>query len=190
MVATVTVYNADAGEERRDDWGTPDWLFNWCVDVWGPFDRDVAASADNAKCRDFIDAEEDGLLCDWGRNSWCNPPFNLVTEFTERAALVVELSHACSLLVLPASTDLAWFHANVLHGAAELVFLRGRVSFVLEGREVQGNNAGTMLAYYAPWALRSPPRVHSVSTRDIKRGLHGAWARHDLPRQMGFRIAR
>ena len=31
----MTVYNADAGENRRDDWGTPDWLYEWCSVVWG-----------------------------------------------------------------------------------------------------------------------------------------------------------
>ena len=48
-VRSMTVYNADAGENRRDDWGTPDWLYQWCSVVWGPFDLDVAASAENTK---------------------------------------------------------------------------------------------------------------------------------------------
>lgn len=179
----MTVYNADAGDARRDDWGTPDWLYEWCSVVWGPFDLDVAADAGNAKCDIHYSAEEDGLLQPWAPRNWCNPPFSHAAEFAERAALMAQRCFN-SLLVLPAATSASWFHGNVFLGASELVFLRGRVPFVLDGKEAPGNNVGTVLAYYTRKScLAWMPTLLTADTQAIK---YGAFPGTIGPRQMGI----
>ena len=179
----MTVYNADAGEARRDDWGTPDWLYEWCSVVWGPFDLDVAADATNTKCGTFYTEKLDGLLRPWRGSNWCNPPFSHAAEFAERAALMAQRS-LNSVLVLPDATSASWFHSHVFLGASELVFLRGRVPFVLDGKELTGNNVGTVLAYYARRScLAWMPVLATADTQGIKRGDFP----HILPpRQLGI----
>lgn len=166
----MTVFNADAGDNRRDDWGTPDWLYEWCSVVWGPFDLDVAASAENTKCESFYTAEQDGLMQPWVESNWCNPPFSHMALFTCRAAMMA-LKGLRSVLVVPDAMASAWFHNSVFGGAAELVFLKGRVPFVLDGKEVSGNNVGTVLAYYTRRGLGSRmPVIYTARTQEIKRG--------------------
>lgn len=180
----MTVYNADAGEARRDDWVTPDWLFRWCSVVWGPFDMDVAASELNHKVALYLTAVEDGLLSQWGPCNWCNPPFNLAAEFTERAA-VMATRGGSSLLLLPVATGSRWFHDNVFHEASELVFLRGRVAFEADGQPVPGNNSDSVLAWYSRRSCVShdTPSLHTVSTKQIRDGV---LPYRRMPRQIGI----
>ena len=90
--------------------------------------------------------------------------------FTCRAAMMASRGLR-SVLVVPDAMSSAWFHANVFGGAAELVFLKGRVPFVLDGKEVSGNNVGTVLAYYTRRGLAARmPVVDTASTQRIKRG--------------------
>lgn len=167
----MTVYNADAGAARRDDWETPQWLFEWCSVVWGPFDLDVAASVANRKVERYLTECDDGLMSDWAQHNWCNPPFSHAAAFTERAALMAQRGYS-SLLVLPAATGSMWFHRNVFMEATELVFLCGRVAFLADGVPMQGNNVDSVLAFYTHRSsLSGMPAVHRAVTAQIKRGV-------------------
>lgn len=44
------------------EWATPRQFFNDMEDRLGPFDLDVCATPQNAKCAEFFTAEQDGLL--------------------------------------------------------------------------------------------------------------------------------
>jgi phage N-6-adenine-methyltransferase len=81
----------------------------------------------------YYTEEIDGLAQDWGTERvFMNPPYGRevyawtrkARESAERGALVVGL--------LPASTDLAWWHDDV-NGHAEVRYLRGRVRFLTGG---------------------------------------------------------
>ena len=91
------------------------------------FTVDVAATAENAKCERFYTVVEDGLLQDWtGERVWCNPPYGRrIRDWVYKAAT----SEALSVLLLPARTDVAWFHDYVLGGGGEVRFVRGRLRF-------------------------------------------------------------
>ena len=54
-----------AYSSERHDWETPQNFFDALNEEFG-FDLDAAASAENAKCREFFDEEADGLSRDWG----------------------------------------------------------------------------------------------------------------------------
>jgi phage N-6-adenine-methyltransferase len=115
------------------EWGTPPELFA-ALDAEFHFTLDACASSENAKVARYFTEADNGLEQDWGTERvFMNPPYGReiyawtkkAREASERGALVVGL--------LPASTDLAWWHEDV-QGHAEYRFLRGRVRFITGGR--------------------------------------------------------
>lgn len=90
------------------------------------FTVDVAATAENAKCAKFYDIDSDGLLQDWdGETVWCNPPYgDRIKDWIYKAAT----SEATTVLLVPARTDVKWFHELVV-GRAEVRFVKGRLRF-------------------------------------------------------------
>jgi site-specific DNA-methyltransferase (adenine-specific) len=111
-------------------WETPWDVFNPLHAEFG-FTVDVAASPANAKLPRYYTEEQNGLAQDWsGERVWLQPPYGKeIYPWTRKArdsgVLVVGL--------LPASTDLAWWHEDVVGHATELRWLRGRVRFLTGG---------------------------------------------------------
>jgi site-specific DNA-methyltransferase (adenine-specific) len=114
------------------DWATPPEVFGPLNDEFR-FTLDPCATAESAKCARYFTEADNGLTQDWGRERvFLNPPYGReiyawtrkAREAAERGALVVGL--------LPASTDLAWWHEDV-DGRAEVRYLRGRVRFLTGG---------------------------------------------------------
>lgn len=112
------------------EWGTPPELFAALHREFN-FTLDVCASPATAKCPRYFTEGQDGLQQVWeGERCWMNPPYGReVYAWTRKArdsrALVVGL--------LPASTDLAWWHEDVLGHATDIRWLRGRVRFETGG---------------------------------------------------------
>lgn len=114
----------------RGDWETPDQLF-YFLDKEFHFDLDVCATRENTKCANFISPEQDALSFGgvWVGVCWCNPPYgNELAKWLWRAH---ESAKAGSTVVclIPARTDTSWWHETVMPFAAEIRFLRGRLSF-------------------------------------------------------------
>ena len=109
-------------------WATPQWLFNELNEEFG-FTLDAAADSENAKCKRYLTAEDDGTFVPWSGVVWCNPPYgNVIGEFLEKA--VREKSNGItSVHLIPARTDTRWFHAYVLPHATEIRFIKGRLRF-------------------------------------------------------------
>lgn len=111
------------------EWATPPEVFN-PLHAEFAFTLDVCAKASNAKVPRYFSEGDNGLLQSWsGERVWMNPPYGReIYPWTRKArdcgALVVAL--------LPASTDLAWWHDDVV-GRAEVRYLRGRVRFLTDG---------------------------------------------------------
>lgn len=113
-------------------WATPPEIFDPLNAEFG-FTLDPCATPETAKCERFFTEEIDGLSQDWGCEVvFMNPPYGReiyawtkkARESSEQGATVVGL--------LPASTDLAWWHNDVV-GHAEIRFIRGRVRFLTGG---------------------------------------------------------
>jgi phage N-6-adenine-methyltransferase len=111
-------------------WGTPPEVFDPLHREFA-FTLDPCATASNAKCATFFTEQDNGLIQDWaGHRVFMNPPYGReVYAWTKKARtsgadIVVAL--------LPASTDLAWWHEDVV-GHAEVRYLRGRVRFLTDG---------------------------------------------------------
>lgn len=114
------------------EWRTPPELFAE-LHAEFRFTLDPCATDDNALCLRYFTEVENGLEQNWGTERvFMNPPYgrevyawtHKARESAEGGALVVGL--------LPASTDLAWWHDDV-SGHADVRYIRGRVRFLTDG---------------------------------------------------------
>lgn len=115
------------------EWGTPPEIYD-PLHAEFDFTLDPCATAGNAKCSRFFTEADDGLSRPWtGERVFMNPPYGKeVYAWTRKARLEAE-SGTLVVGLLPASTDLAWFHEDVLGYGAEIRFLRGRPRFITDG---------------------------------------------------------
>lgn len=115
--------------QDRNTWATPDGLFNYLSDCYGPFDVDVCAVPGNARCAFFFEPGEDGLAQSWrGKRCWCNPPYSDIYPWVAKAVQESKERGATVVMLLPARTGSQWFH-DFSGLASEILFLRGRVRF-------------------------------------------------------------
>lgn len=113
------------------EWATPPEVFDPLHREFG-FTVDVCATPQNAKVSRFWTEADNGLVQDWrGERVWMNPPYGReVYAWTEKAA-----NSGAEIVVglLPASTDLEWWHRDVVRVGAEVRYIRGRVRFLTDG---------------------------------------------------------
>lgn len=111
----------------RDDWGTPQWLFDaW--DMEFGFTLDPCASRENAKCKRYFSVDDNGLLQSWkDERVFCNPPYSDADSWVKKAW--IERNDAVlSVLLLPARTDTSRYR-RFIDGFAEVRLLKGRIKF-------------------------------------------------------------
>lgn len=114
----------------RDDWSTPWDFFKAQETQFGPFDLDVCATPENAKCPRFFTREQNGLEQPWTGRCWMNPPYGReIGLWVKKAAEEVRENAECVVCLLPARTDTAWWHDYVARFAVRVVFVRGRITF-------------------------------------------------------------
>jgi phage N-6-adenine-methyltransferase len=126
----------DATDDRR----TP-------PEIFGPwesrfrFTLDVAASAENAKCRRFFTLADDGLSQSWsGERVWCNPPFSGCAAWVTKAWDEMRAGCEVVVMLLPANrTEQRWWQMLVepyrdrspRDGLSlRCTFLQGRLRFI------------------------------------------------------------
>lgn len=140
------------------EWGTP-------PDMFLPLERefhftiDVCATAANAKCPRFWTEADDGLAQDWsGERAFMNPPYGReVYAWTYKAA---RSGAAIVVGLLPASTDLAWWHDDVIAFGAELRWLRGRTRFLTDGPY---RASGFFASVVVIWRMESYARLAATN---------------------------
>ena len=125
------VAGAAAMTSNKDDWETPQWLFDK-LDAIHHFTLDPCSTHENAKCERHYTVEDDGLSKSWeGETVFCNPPYGRgIGEWVKKCA--EESAHAKVVMLIPARTDTAYFHAYIYH-KAKVTFLRGRLRFEVGG---------------------------------------------------------
>lgn len=121
------VAGAAAMTSNREDWETPQALFNE-LDMRYHFTLDPASTHENAKCEKHYTKEENGLIQSWeGETVFCNPPYGRnIGEWVKKCA--EESSRAKVVMLIPARTDTAYFH-DYIYRKAKVTFLRGRLKF-------------------------------------------------------------
>ncbi len=133
VLAGVRAKNNGRYNGNGREWRTPPELFMSLNNEFR-FTFDPCTTEDNPLGVPHWATEKDnGLAMDWGLHRvFMNPPYGReiyawtrkARESAERGALVVGL--------LPASTDLAWWHEDIV-GHAEVRYIRGRVRFLTDG---------------------------------------------------------
>ena len=129
------VRNDGRWHNRGSDWSTPQELFDE-LDREFHFTLDPCASDWNAKCKNYFTEEDDGLGQDWRDNTvFMNPPYGKQLGEWIKKAYESSLNGATVVCLVPASTDLEWWHKYVMRG--EVRFLRGRPRFLTQEGEWQ-----------------------------------------------------
>lgn len=77
-----------------------------------------------------ITPETDGLLRDWGKSNFVNPPYSraLKEGFVKRAVRE-QLKGNTSVFLIPVSTSTVLFHKYIKPFAKEIRFVKGRIKF-------------------------------------------------------------
>lgn len=122
--------------ERTDNWKTPKDFYTKLNDEFN-FDFDP--------CPFFvgdIPPEKDGLLIDWGKRNFVNPPYSikLKTAFIQKAIKEKERGNT-SVVLIPAVTGTRLFHDIIVPNAKEIRFVKGRIKFEgisKQGKEIKG----------------------------------------------------
>lgn len=117
------------------NWETPPEIFKPLNDEFR-FTLDPCATHSSAKCDRYYTEDEDGLSKSWaGEVVFMNPPYGKeVYAWVKKARREAQIGGATVVGLLPASTDLSWWHEEVIaHPGVELRWIRGRVRFLTGG---------------------------------------------------------
>jgi len=115
------------------EWATPPEIFHPLNEEFG-FTLDPCATDANTKVPAlYITERGNGLTQPWAPHRvFMNPPYGRELYAWTRKAREEAAKGALVVGLLPASTDLAWWHDDVV-GHAEVRYLRGRVRFLTDG---------------------------------------------------------
>jgi len=70
----------------------------------------------------------DGLICDWKKSNFINPPYDNQKAWVEKA-YNESLKNKICVMLLPARTDTRLFHDFIFKKAHEIRFIKGRLQF-------------------------------------------------------------
>lgn len=131
------------------EWETPQKLFEELNSEFH-FVCDICADENNHKCPVYISKEEDALTRSWAfsGNVFCNPPYGSHTKlFVKKAYEESKKIRGRIVMLLPARTDVAWFH-DYVWSKAEVRFLRGRLAFEKNGVKTDRAPFASMIVIY------------------------------------------
>ena len=131
MRSTILKYKVRGKElknrnlDNHDNWQTPKELYDLLNDEFN-FDFDPCPI-----CFDEITPDKDGLLIEWGKRNFINPPYSkkLKDSFVKKAIDEANKGKLCVCL-LPVSTSTILFHDHIQPNASEIRFIKGRVKFI------------------------------------------------------------
>lgn len=111
--------------KHSDNWATPKEFYDK-LNVEFLFDFDPCPLNTND-----ITPDNDGLLIEWGKKNYINPPYNrkLKESFVIKAINESKKGNICVML-LPVSTSTKLFHNYILPNAKEIRFIKGRIKFI------------------------------------------------------------
>jgi len=110
----------------RNDWETPQWLFDELNNEFN-FTLDPCAAPETAKCAKYY--TNDGLEQDWaGETVFRNPPYGRNQDAWIKKCSEHGANGGVAVMLLPVRTSTARFHELILD-KAEIRFIRGRLKF-------------------------------------------------------------
>lgn len=125
---------------NSQNWSTPNDFFDNINRSFGfSFETDLAASAENTKCRNYFTKEDNSLTRRWPTDcwNWLNPPYGRELPFwCEKVQRENEYFLVKTVMLVPARTDTQWFHQHVMNKAEAIYFVEGRIKFIDEFGQV------------------------------------------------------
>jgi len=76
-----------------------------------------------------------GLEIEWAKKTFCNPPYSKLKTTKKNGLGWIEKAHneaqkgKLIVLLIPARTDVSWFHNIILKNNYEIRFIKGRIRF-------------------------------------------------------------
>lgn len=137
-------------KDSRDDYETPTKLFKRLNNIYN-FDLDVCADIKNHKCGAWFGIKENGLEREWsayGDIAWCNPPYSNWPAWMKKSVNETANGVTTVFLIPPRTGTKAWF--EYVPYASEVIFLKGRVSFLLDKVPQTRNGADSCLIIFRP----------------------------------------
>lgn len=110
---------------HSDNWATPKEFYDKLNEEFN-FDFDPCPLNTGE-----ITPENDGLLIEWGKCNFINPPYSreLKEKFVKKAIEESKKGKKCVML-LPVSTSTKLFHEHILPNQKEIRFIKGRIKFL------------------------------------------------------------
>ena len=132
----------------RNHMATPQALFDWANQRWGPFTLDAAASQWNSKCKRFYSVEINGLKQKWTGRVWLNCPWNDIAPWIYKAREQTRIGNAeLVVMLLPTRTGQAWYQ-EIAKPFAQEKLIRGRVKFGAPPGQNDGSGGFEDCAFY------------------------------------------
>ena len=123
--------------KSRQDYETPPSFITAVAQRFGPLFYDLAATAANAKARNFITPERDAFTVNWARElgeglGWLNSPFANLRPWVQKCRDEMAIG-ARILQLTPASVGSEWF-GDLVYGCAgvQVLYVAPRITFVGE----------------------------------------------------------
>ena len=82
----------------------------------------------NSPQSEILTPKFNGLICDWKKSNFINPPYNNQKAWVEKA-YNESLKNKTCVMLLPARTDTILFHDFIFKKAHEIRFIKGRLKF-------------------------------------------------------------
>lgn len=127
---------------EKNEWRTPPQVFNFADRILGGIDYDTACREENALATAVYlgRADDDALAAHWHGRCWCNPPYDNIDPWIEKAIA----SHAITAMLIPSPNGEARYSTLMQH-AHEIVIV-GRLALLKpDGKPVSGNTRGSSL---------------------------------------------
>lgn len=148
---------------------TPAWFFDSLQDYLGvEFNLDVCANKETAKVWRYFSLDEDGnngLTSAWREFNFCNPPFNDISSWIDKAISEAE-TDASIAMIFPDTPEtgysrLAFDHADTfIKMPFRLRFLRpDGTEFLDKHGKKQGPQFPCVVAWFTPLGLKVPTRT-------------------------------
>jgi site-specific DNA-methyltransferase (adenine-specific) len=138
------------------EWATPPEIFD-PLHAEFQFTLDPCATVINTKVpTNYYTEADNGLELPWtGERVFMNPPYGREIYAWTRKARLEAADGALVVGLLPASTDLQWWHDDVV-GIAEVRYIRGRVRFLTGGPYRASGFFASVIVIWSPcWSGRS-----------------------------------
>lgn len=118
----------------KDNYGTPDWVYEWANYIYGPFDLDAASSETNKRCMRFFTKEDDALTRAWdAKKVWCNPPYSIkggsILAWVNKAIKEVVDGNANRVCLLIPADSSTRYYERCYDNAMHIVKFKGRLKF-------------------------------------------------------------